>query len=296
MQKLFCIIPVLMFIGCGNPGVKPDLEFKGQAAAFVQVEKNTFLGQSAIENSLVIIANKVLAFYDPKINGELYRSDISDISRQIKVDSDSRFTYVMTHLGILYNFMQRADGIYMKSSIDAGFTWNEAKKVLSKSSDPNSIYYQVWNVGVDVDDQGVWHMLVECSKTGSDPYGVGLGYVTATMTNSGDLDFDLTKTNQQVLQKGAGNPFVKYVQGKGLLLIYGLFENGYWRTTAGTMSGIGFKSNPEFYIGAKFIHVCDPSAIEINGKIILTISYDQVSIYKTEAEGLDFESLFDKLF
>lgn len=287
----YLIIALLFLTGCSRCEHKRDidLQFKGP---FHQTQKRAFNGQSAIEASLIQLGSNTIAFFDPNTTGIFARANIADFSTQQTIQpGNARFSYVMEHNGTLYEFVTRNDGVYILTSMDEGFHWIEEGLVLSKSSNPSSNYYQVWNVGVDVDDTGVWHMLIESGIKDATPLDVGLNYSTSTWP----LDFDTNRSANFVI-KDAGNPFVKFVPNHGILAIYGAMKD-VWSTTAATFDGLSWTPHEDkFYIGAPGVHVCDPHAVETpDHGILLTVSVDQDSIYETRAENLTFKDLYESL-
>ncbi len=68
-----------------------------------------------------------------------------------------------------------------------------------------------------------------------------------------------------------------------------------WYVTASTFDGATWSTHKDrFTLGTPGVHVCDPHAIEIGGRLLMTVSVDQNTIYKTEAPET-FASLFDRL-
>lgn len=293
----------ILLVGCAkNPA--HDLAFKGTANRFTQTQKLAFNGTPAIENSMVHFGGTILSFFDPSANSSMFMSDLgtdgkSFGSPRLILESGARFSYVMAYNGTLYNFVTRQNVVHLMTSTD-GVTWAEQGPVLTPSSDPHSPYHQLWNVGVAVDSSGTFHMLIESGDSQPAQRGVGLTYATAQLIN-GRLDFDPGKSSAFMVL-GGGNPFVTYVEGKGLLVIHGQAytpANGFgdeWYTTASTFDGTTWQTHTSaFSIGAVGVHVCDPHAIETPSGVLLTMSVDQNSIYKTEAAGETFAALYQRL-
>jgi hypothetical protein len=199
----------------------------------------------------------------------------------------------MEHDGFYYEFVLGSGGIHLYKSSDL-FTWthiNNGQPVLKMDG---GIYTQVWNVGVAVDNAGVWHLLVECADMkGAIQGGVGLAY-SYTTPNGDNFDFDTNKTASHVIPHG-GNPDLKYVEGKGLLSIHGYAATGIWETKASTFDGTTWTLHEDFYIGTPGIHVCDPSLIEMaDGRTLLSVSFDQNFIYLANSD-LSIEQIYDYL-
>lgn len=318
IPKFFTIFAVTLFsfilCACHKPMATSktayELSFSERAAIFTESHALEFNSQGAIENSLVRLGDQVLAFFDPNMNGDFFRASLGTdgkhFSKQEAISSGIRFPYTLAVGTVLYNFCLQNQDIYAYKSIDSGFTWkiiNNGNPVLSHESSPNSIYNQIWNVGVAIDDQGLWHMLVECSIAGNDPAKVGLAYTTAIM--DGDtISFDPSKTNQQVIQR-AGNPFLTYIKGQGLLALHGVtadptVEYGdEWFVTASTHainSTKWIEHKDTFRIGKPGVHVCDPHLVELpSGGLMLTVSVNQDSISTAFAPRSTYQDLIRSL-
>ena len=259
--------------------------------------ESSYAGSYTIENSLVEMNGRVVAFFDPNTDGSLWRADLGTSGREFngvrKIMDSARFSYVMSHNGVLYNFVTRNKTIYLLTSID-GDSWSEQGAVLTPSQDPTSKYFNIWNVGVAVDDQGLWHMLIESSDATENQMDVGLTYSTSAMVN-GRLNFDPARSATHVIPHG-GNPFIQNIPGRGLLVIHGQANDpGAWFTTASTYQGGVWSTHKDrMRIGLTNVAVCDPHAIEVNGKILLSVSAGQDSIYFLDSND-SFESLYLKL-
>lgn len=299
----YALLLFLALSGCAPKNANHDLLFHGSANTFSSEEKSAFGGIDAIENSMVWVSGRVISFFDPAANGSMRRADLGTDGRSFGsvtqvLASNARFSYVMEHQGVLYNFVTRGD-VYLLTSTDDGQTWTEKGVVLSRATDPASPFYQLWNVGVAVDNLGVWHLLVESAPASAGQSQVGLAYATTTLVG-GMLNFDSGKTG--VVVPRGGNPFIAFVPGKGLLVIHGQAYDpsgafgGEWYTTASTFDGATWRTHKDrFQVGTVGVHVCDPHAIEVGGRILLTVSVDQNRIYKAKAIGETFASLFDRL-
>jgi len=259
--------------------------------------ESAYDGTYTIENSLVEMNGKIIAFFDPLTDGSLWTSDLGASGREFgkmrKLMDDARFSYVMKHNGTLYNFVTRNKTIYMLTSID-GEVWTNQGAVLTPSTDRASKYFNIWNVGVAVDDQGLWHMLIESSDATENQMDVGLTYSTSAMVN-GRLDFNPARSATHVIPHG-GNPFIQNIPGRGLLVIHGQANDpGAWFTTASTyQSGVWSTHKDRMRIGISGIAVCDPHAVEVQGRILLSVSAGQDSIYFLDSND-SFESLYLKL-
>lgn len=296
---IFALSMLLAGCSCSKKQVA-DLEFSGSAASFVQVQKKAFGGLASIENSFVKVGSDVIALHDPHADGSLFKVNLGpsglEFNGDTRIAGQTRFTYVFEHDGVFYNFVWRDNDIYLLKSADLT-NWqliNNGNPVLTSA--PGTIYANVWNVGVAVDDNGVWHLLVECADgTGpaSQQGGVGLAYSFATMTND-EINFDVNRTTSFVIPNG-GNPDLKFVSGKGLLSIHGSLENGLWVVRASTFQNGTWTLHNDFYLGTPSIHVCDPSLVQLDdGSTLLSVSYDQNSIFLAKSP-LSIPVLFDTI-
>lgn len=311
---LIASLIVSALTGCAQQPDQPktafDLQFDGSATMFTESHALSYNQQGAIENSLVNFNGKVLAFFDPNMNGDFFKAELGSDGKsfidQQQITSSVRFPYTLVANNSLYNFGSMNGDIYLWKSTDGGNSWalvNNGQPVLHHSSDPNSIYNQVWNVGVAVDDNGTWHMLVECSVAGAVASNVGLAYSTATMTND-SIDFDSNRSNSQVIPK-AGNPFLAFVSGKGLLAVHGVTADptaqygDEWFVSASTLatgSNTWIEHKNTFRIGTKGVHVCDPHLVELPaGGLMMTVSMNQDSISTAYAPGVTFSSMFNSV-
>jgi len=289
---------ILILLCACTPNKKFSSYKLDSTGGFTQLSlESAYDGTYTIENSLVEMNGKIIAFFDPLTDGSLWTSDLGASGREFgkmrKLMDDARFSYVMKHNGTLYNFVTRNKTIYMLTSID-GEVWTNQGAVLTPSTDRASKYFNIWNVGVAVDDQGLWHMLIESSDATENQMDVGLTYSTSAMVN-GRLDFNPARSATHVIPHG-GNPFIQNIPGRGLLVIHGQANDpGAWFTTASTyQSGVWSTHKDRMRIGISGIAVCDPHAVEVQGRILLSVSAGQDSIYFLDSND-SFESLYLKL-
>lgn len=265
---------------CSKPSA-PDLAFTGSENRFATTEKRAWGGIEAIENSFVVSGGKLLAFFDPAATGEMLKRDMATGETKSVMPGSARFSYVIDHQGELLNFVTIDGRINRLRSTDHGDTWTDLTEIQSAPM-------VQWNPGVVVDAGGTWHMLIEASETGTGPFqgNVACYYYTSADGNS-------WASHGRVIEK-CGNPYL-VATTRGLLVIHGDLEPGVWQTTASTFDGSTWETHRDkFLIGSPGVHVCDPHAIETNGKIILSVSVDQNSITLTEAAD-SFESLHQRL-
>lgn len=276
------IIILLSLLGtaCAKPA-NPDLTFTGTENRFSTTEKRAWGGIEAIENSFVMSGGKLLAFFDPAATGEMRKRDMASGATHSVLPRNARFSYVIEHQGELLNFVTIDGRINRMRSTDHGQTWTDQREIQSAPM-------VQWNPGVVVDANGLWHMLIEASPTGAGPFQ---GNAACYYYTSPDGD---TWTSHGLAIERCGNPFL-VATTRGILVIHGDLEPGYWQTTASTFDGATWQTHRDkFLVFSPGVHVCDPHAIETNGKIILSVSVDQNSITLTEAAD-SFESLHARL-
>lgn len=305
MKRLLVALAALSLVACGPVDDREkDLKSYGTANAFVQTEANAFQGIAAIENSMVHFNGTILGFFDPGADSSMNMVDLgkdgrSFIGNRKVLTSGARFSYVLEHMGNLYNFVTRNGQVYLLTSLD-GVTWLEHGIVLSSDPDPNSPWHQIWNVGVTVESDGVFHLVAEIGDSRPNQLGVGLGYARSDLGNF-IFNFDSNKSVGHVVPYG-GNPYITYVAGQGLLVVHGQAHDPHgpfgseWYVTASTFDGTTWVTHKDkFTIGAPSIHVCDPHVIDTPRGLLMTVSHDQNRLYKLEASGETFATLFTKL-
>jgi len=280
MKTGLMVLAVALLSGACAKKAGPDIQFYGSQNKFVQTEKGAFGGEPAIENSFVMVDGVMTSFFDPNALGMMKRRNMVTLETKLVLGSNARFSYVIEHAGQLLNFVTIGNSIHRMTSTDGGLTWSQAVQIL-----PGTMTQ--WNPGVVVDASGKWHMLVEADETGlPNQGGVACYYYTSN-------DGDTWVSHGKVIEK-CGNPYLA-ATSRGIVVIHGDIAGGFWQTTASTLTGTTWATHREkFVIGTPGVHVCDPHAIETNGKIILSVSVDQNSITMTEATDT-FESLHERL-
>ncbi len=204
----------------------------------------------------------------------------------------------------LFNFANVDGSVYLWKSLDLGLTWtkiNGGRPVLTRSDDRTSIYHQLWNVAVDIADDGTWHLLVESSDSTPDQREVGLAYSHGRLVDD-EISFDDNRSTDHVI-KGGGNPWIKHIPGLGLLAIHGQAytpTRGFGTEWYITASSIGSSETnwtthlDRFLVGTKGVHVCDPHLVEHGGDLLLSLSFGQGStrlLSATVTAAEVFESL-----
>lgn len=276
---LFLLALALHLTACAE-NRQPDLVFTGEANTFSQTEKRAFGGEAAIENSFVFISNVLHAFYDPDATGAMKRKNMASGATQTGLPNGARFSYVMENEGELLNFVTIEGDIYRSRSTDGGLTWVDQIKVVEAER-------VQWNPGVARDSLGGWHMLIESSETGTGAFQGDVGCYYFTSADG------ITWAPQGRVIDRCGNPYLVFTS-RGLLVIHGDLRD-VWSTTATTFDGETWTTHREkFGIGSPGVHVCDPHAIEVDGKILLSVSVDQNSITLSESNET-FEQLHERL-
>lgn len=278
-----------------------SLQYAGIAQQFTQSQSPRLGGARVVDSSLVTEGDSVSVFYDYGDGSAIASASLSDENAvPHQLPAGLNFTYVTKQAGTYYMFGQRNWDIYLRTSAD-GITWSEANEgqpVLTHDADVNSNWHRLWNIGVDVSDDGTWHLFAECAIEGPGQRDVGLCYATSPDA----AHFDSGK--QALFLPHGGNPYVKWLTGRGLLIIHGeandpteQFPGGYWYTTATTIALDGTVTNHKdvFAVGIPAVHICDPHMIETTVGLTLVVSVDQSHVTLSVAPGLTFESLFDQL-
>lgn len=288
------LLTCLVLIGCGSTKHHSDtlnLTILGNVSA-IQGGSVDLNGARVVDSSLV----DGTLFYDFD-DGRKFSSKLPN-GAFVDQGGGLNFTYVMKHDGVFYRFGQSNWDIYLDSSAN-GITWtklNGGLPVLRHSADPSSAWHFLWNVGVDVDANGLWHILIECSDNVPDQLNVGLCYAT------GDLS-GFTHISENYVISHGGNPYVKALP-EGLLVVhgqindaYGPFDARHWYITASTLAAgdsVFFTHKDKFVLGTPGIHDCDPH-MELNGpSLTLVLSVDQ-SHLQTAQIGLTYEQFFERL-
>lgn len=309
MRHLLALIMITL-TACGKKPEGPRMfpfTFTGSIGAeFYQGASLNLGANRVVDSSILNVNGELKVFFDygdwAFVGLSYLNSDLSDHNVMIK-KSDMNFTYTIFRNGTYYNFGLIGRDVYLDKSVD-GVNWqriNGAQPVLRHDADETSDWNQVWNVAVDVDQNGVWKMAVECSDSAPNQLHVGLCYTEANM--SGDfIDFNSSKVSKQVVLHG-GNPYLKILPGRGVLIVHGEVNNPYgvfgaeWYVTASTLKDgdTSFITHQDkFIIGTPGIHDCDPHVAEFNGEMIVNISVDQSHV-STAKSRLTQENLFDQL-
>lgn len=294
--KLMFMILVLIS-GCGaRPRGDLDLVYEGSARSFTTVASPLIRG--VIELSAVNFLGTQLQYVD---TGAVGNFDLIREGVATHISKDMRFSYVTERAGTVYAFYKSGTGVYLKVSTDGEnfILANSGLPVLTET--PGTDYAAIWNVGVAIDDNGIAHMLIECSPGFTDYAHVGLGYATSLLDLNGTIDFNSNRSANQVIEH-AGNAWVGFVPGKGLISIYGVTskpEGAYgteWYVRAATMAlgSNDWITSENFVLGKPGIHVCDPHLVETESGLDLFVSFDQYTIYKASSR-LSMEQLFDSI-
>jgi hypothetical protein len=306
------LIALLLLSGCAKdtislPPSPQDISLYGSAKeAFYEVDsKAAFNSQIVIENSFVNFNNKILAFYDLKATGSFVLANVDSNGNSTEgslIANNRRFSYVLNHNNILYSFFNQGGYIFVERSYDA-INWeilNNGNPVLSSEADPNSIFHYIWNVGVTVDDNEVWHMFIESSDYRDNAYA-NITYSNA-MFNGNNIDFNINKSRVPLIEH-AGNPYATFVKGKGVLLIYGkllspiqdLGEEWYIKAGVFDVNTHMAREKTDFTIGKAKMHICDPHMVQtLDGRLMLSYSYNQIYTHLLYSNKTVFE-LFDLL-
>lgn len=311
MIKLLTALILLFLCACTSkdPGIAlyPILASGSATNGFYQ-GKNLNLGGVRVVDSSVVVSD-----YPPRIfvdwgDGQFLGSAGLIGKKEttfVRQSTSLNFTYVIWYKGLYYMFGEYKRNIYLQTSSN-GLNWqliNNGKPVLTHSLIIESNWYNLWNVAVDVDSSGTWHLLVECSDNTPIQGHVGLCYSTAKL-NGKYISFDANIVEDQVI-KNAGNPYLKIVKG-GMLIVHGQINEGYgpfdaqhWFITASTRrkgQNAFVTHQDKFSIGTPGIHDCDPHLAEVPGKgLLMLLSVDQSHITTLWHDSQTLQGLFNAL-
>lgn len=234
---------------------------------------------TAVESATFYFNGDEYFAYNPTTTHLVYLKNLRT-SETTALPFPARFFYFVSYQGILYAFYQNNMTIYFRSTSDL-VSWSSEAVSLSPEG-PTSIYNQMWNVAVQVDSLGQWHLLVECSDSALDQVNVGLSYMV-----SNSPVFETAKTHFMDIP-GGGNPEMKIIP-EGLVSIHGLLVNGYWEIHYSKY--LSSWSSPKPLIKKDLIHVADPNVKETSSGLWISYSYDQNSLYVLET-NYSYRDLF----
>jgi hypothetical protein len=295
-----CIILVIFF-GCATPFVSSgDAEAKspntsGIASKFT-LRTLAVNNLKACESSLVLYRNIPYCLYDNRFSGSLWSSKIDigtwELIDQTKLhDSDMRFSYVYhdDKSGKYSAIVTRNNDLYIGYGSTPYDEYKNFTPLLYHNPDPRSYRYQQWNAAASGD-----YLAVECADECE-----GQENVRIALYKSDGITYNESGIGDIV---GGGNPWMLYLSGRGLLMVYGAVhgDNGaYWRVRAAVLPDGNnewiIASMSKFDISESGVHICDPHLLQLaNGQMVLTVSYNQKSIamYSTQSR-YTFEEMFD---
>jgi hypothetical protein len=276
----------VLLVGCAAKESTTSPMMVSQNSIF----SNEQVTSTGVESSLVNNGGQLSYLYDPLMNGTLNLAQLNSVGTRTideTIGQGKRFSYVFAHGSDFYMFATLNNSIYAWVSTDLS-SWSPLNNSLPVLSPAPGITQNLWNVGVDIDDQGVWHLFVEASA-GSNA-DAGLAYFTATL-NGTSLDFNPSRPTSFTVAK-AGNPFVRFIPGKGLLVVYGDQSNEFWDVNAMTSTdGVNWTVS-DFEMGIEGIHVCDPTMEVVGDTLYLGVSVDQKEVHVMSVQ-MSFDQFFD---
>lgn len=298
------LLAMFFLAGCSEKeGYAPPLGFEGAGTNYSEGHNPMFKGVDIIESSLITSGNTTTVYFNNDLagTGTFGRIGLDQPAGAGGTYGDGMwYSYVFNHddkLYFFYNDRQAGGGsIYLKVSDDQGNTWskcNGGQPVVSHQA--GTQFNVLYNVGVDVDDQGTWHMLIDAYTDGVTIANMNLSYMTATMTAGCMISFDGARASAQVIPN-SGAPFVKFIPGKGMLAVIQVIDpSGYWILSTAILKNGSWVVDTKFKIGAPSIHVCDPSATDLpGGGSLITMSYNQNSLYGVYSK-LSLSELYDQV-
>jgi len=282
------LLITLSVVSCGNI-TEYSLTTYGIAK---ESHSDSLLFFNTVESSIVTKNNSIEYLYDYGMsgNGLLYFS----AGTAKKCDIDARFPYTLKRNNLYYTFGLKDNAIYVYESVN-GYDYipfNSGNPILTKSTDKTSIWYNIWNVGVVIDDNNIMHVLVECGPEEIGQEKVCLSYVQCAFNN--DMNLDVVKT-EDIFISGGGNPYLYYdAETREIMIIYGMLNNSFndlnaahwWVASAiySIDSKTLTRTDEKLSFGNPDIHVCDPHLAEFvdttgTVKTMLIFSYDQNTVY-----------------
>lgn len=185
----------------------------------------------------------------------------------------SRFNYIIKIDSTYYQiYLNTSDGnLYMRTSVNKT-NWNMANSgnpVFTKSSDPNSIYHNLWNPGIIFIDN-VCHFFVECGKS-SDQSDVGIAYSYASLAGPG-INFDTNRTSSHIII-GGGQPNPVILAGQSYLTLFagsvGVNGRLFWEIrayyiplTGNFATAAQWTESPYFQVKYDGYHTADPDFVD----------------------------------
>lgn len=294
MKKTILISSFIAITSCSNSDFKQTnqvISLKSVGIQFTNVKKLD-VGIS-VETGYFKFKGITYLAYDEKMDGIV---KIKGESVERLLPFRARFFYFLNYKEKMYCFYQGADGIHAQSSDDL-VNWTELNAGTPVLGNDGGLYVNTWNVAVAVDDNDLFHLLVECTP---DPYSagaVGLSYLTANISGT-TLDFNLTKKSVMDIP-GGGNPELKFIPNVGLISVHGqnmdVFNDNFWYLAVSTLpSGqiTWIQKKDNLKIWADKIHVADPSILDNGSSLTLSFSYDQNSSYEMTINKT-YEELFN---
>ncbi len=239
---------------------------------------------NTVESSIINEKNNLEYFYDFGMKGSMYYKSTDTLDQYIT--SGKRFSYVFKLDKKYFNVYEKNGSLYLDSSYNK-INWvpeNNGEQILSKDSNPSSIYNNLWNASIAVDSNNKWNIFVECSDEKGNA-NAGISHMVSEYIN-GKIEFNSSKKSQLDIEK-AGNPDFKYVPNLGVVGLIGKMMNGYWVTTFAKLNNDNTMNeySNKYKIYSNNSDICDPAFVEINNEIILNVSVDQYFVYQLKIKS-----------
>lgn len=210
----------------------------------------------------------------------------ADPNPPLALSDACRFQYPFSAQGAHFLACHRGGDIYLYRSSDLT-TWvvqNNGVPILRRT--PGTHWANVWNVAIlPVGDR--WHMLAESSAT-QDRMDIAYAWVDPSVS----LDF--TPNQGPVVIRNGGNPEM-FLKNGAMYAVHGMYRDRSptdpWYVTLSTASPTSPLSwtvhRDRLLIEQPGIDVCDPSYIEVDGKGLLLVSYDQNKVLEMSGPPLN---------
>lgn len=211
---------------------------------------------------------------------------------KVTVDTICRFPSFFADQGAHYMVCgnQPGDGdiyLYRSSDLETWAIQNGGQPIVRRT--PGTQWERIWNVAI-LPVGGRWHMLAETAPAVHPRGGMDIAYAWSDPA----VSLDFTPNQGPVVIANAGNPEMFYKNGK-MVAVHGMYHDRSltdpWYTTMSTADPASPQAwtvhRDKLMIEQPGIDVCDPSYIEVDGKGLIAVSYDQNKVLQLRGPVLN---------